>query len=265
MSDHHIVTPRGSLHRECVRSASDSTPIVRKHLSEMTDPRAVAPATPAGWIESATFTPSVPLGSMSVRWKVPEPPKERGSLIYLFPGAQGPKMRTILQPVLQWGFNGDFGGDFWSIASWYCSDDTGAVRSDDWYKVKENDTIVGTLQGTRSDDDRDNRMDWTVVTQVEGDDSKVASLTKYDLDILFLFVIAGALEGYDRERQPLKPTRANMSYFPASGSTAFEDIKLADIADRPFIANWHARHPLNGDCAFSVTLSDSRRHVTLNY
>ena len=262
MSDHHIITPRGPLHRECVRTAGDSTPIVRKHLSEISDPRAVAPATPAGWIESATFTPSVPLGSMTVRWRVPEPPKERGSLIYLFPGAQGPKMRTILQPVLQWGCNGDFGGDHWSIASWYCSDDAGAVHSDDWPKVYEGETIVGTLQGTRRGDDR---MDWTVVTQVEGDDSRVASLTKPGLDILFLFVIAGALEGYDRERQPLKPTRANMSYFPASGSTRFEDICLTDIEERPFIANWHARHPLNGDCAFSVTLSDSRRHVTMNY
>jgi len=52
-------------------------------------------------------------------WTVPSNPSDNGALIYLFNGIEPSNFSAILQPVLQYGSNGAFGGNYWVIASWY--------------------------------------------------------------------------------------------------------------------------------------------------
>jgi hypothetical protein len=53
-------------------------------------------------------------------WKVPSEPLTKSSqVIFIFNGIQNSDW--ILQPVLQWGDNGKFGGGYWVVASWYVS------------------------------------------------------------------------------------------------------------------------------------------------
>src|SRR5260370_883612 len=105
--DDYVMTPQGLRHKSCVRriDQSDLAPSPCKHPPDL---RMLRATHPAGWVESATFAAFEPLGSMRVKFTVPEPPSREGALIFLFPGAEDAFMSTILQSVLQWGNNGSF-------------------------------------------------------------------------------------------------------------------------------------------------------------
>jgi|GEM_PF-2190888 len=54
------------------------------------------------------------------KWIVPDPPTlVEDQSIYLSCGMQPTSGADILHSVLQWGYNGVFGGNFWCITSWY--------------------------------------------------------------------------------------------------------------------------------------------------
>jgi hypothetical protein len=65
---------------------------------------------------------------LEVSWSVPSEPSNQGGspLIYFFPSVQNQNPMNegwsgemlLLQPVLQWGNNGVFGGNFWTFSSW---------------------------------------------------------------------------------------------------------------------------------------------------
>jgi hypothetical protein len=80
------------------------------------------PGTGNGWIEASQW--EVPLKSsdnidyMGGTWFVPSYPEQGGALIYLFNGIEPSSGKWILQPVLQYGSNGQVGGNYWAIASW---------------------------------------------------------------------------------------------------------------------------------------------------
>ncbi len=55
-------------------------------------------------------------------WNIPAAPQNTANvLLYIFNGMQptGASSLPLIQPVLQWGFNGAFGGQYWSVASWH--------------------------------------------------------------------------------------------------------------------------------------------------
>lgn len=87
----------------------------------------------------------------SARWVVPEEPLDAysgpASVVFFFPGAED--SNTIVQPVLQYGSNGNtdssFGGAYWSIAPWMC----GAVCIHGLPKdVSVGDVLGGTVDAT---------------------------------------------------------------------------------------------------------------------
>jgi hypothetical protein len=103
------------------------------------------PGTGNGWVEAVQW--EVPLKSgdnideITGKWIVPANPSANGGLIYLFNGIEPTTENLILQPVLQWGANGYFGGNYWVIASWLVG--SNAYYSPD-EKVSAGDTILGT-------------------------------------------------------------------------------------------------------------------------
>jgi hypothetical protein len=83
------------------------------------------PGLGSGWITYAQNDVPVPgITGFSTDWIVPaNPPANNGQLLYLFNGLQDGFSATshILQPVLQYGNNGRFGGNYWAINNWYVS------------------------------------------------------------------------------------------------------------------------------------------------
>ena len=97
-----------------------------------------------GWITFANFQSGTPLKSFLTTWVVPGAPQTRnGQLLYMFNGLQNSSM--ILQPVLQWGDNGAFGGDHWCVASWFADGQGGAASYSSPVTVNVGDTLVGRM------------------------------------------------------------------------------------------------------------------------
>jgi hypothetical protein len=86
------------------------------------------PPTGNGWIEAVQKDLSLPSGDnidwMYGTWTVPENPTTGGAVIYLWNGVEpNPYGNLVIQPVLQWGYNGAYGGEYWVIASWIWQSD----------------------------------------------------------------------------------------------------------------------------------------------
>jgi hypothetical protein len=148
----YIVTPAGLYHHTCVHQV-DSTDVVRasgevRHKDgtvEQYPPcahpvyplnafsrsgfavgRDVIPPTTSGWVEADTASAGADSAYFWLIAYMHVPTAPSGSysgtqLYYTFMGIQPSRsVGPILQPVLQWGYNGSFGGSYWSIASWSC-------------------------------------------------------------------------------------------------------------------------------------------------
>jgi len=252
----HVLTPHGLVHVNCTQEVTGGELIQTLCETPPQDLGALRAMSAGGWTESATFTPSEPLGEIHAEFHVPEPPKKRDrSLIYLFPGAQDGQATTILQPVLQWGNNGLFGDSkSWILSSWQCTP-LHFSRYTPYIKVKPGDKIDATVKVTECFPDSCN---WMVEARV-GDKRTVLPVPQEKL--LMLFVIGAALEAYDYEtlRSPIDP-----DLYPASGSTAFTNIRLRTLNDRKFRADWNPRTRMNIK-GLSVEVSPDLSAITLNY
>jgi hypothetical protein len=81
-------------------------------------PDRTVPGLGSGWICYSWWNRVHTITSFSSVWTVPPAPAtDNNQLFYLFNGIQNSSM--IYQPVLQWGSNGAFGGNYWCVASWY--------------------------------------------------------------------------------------------------------------------------------------------------
>jgi hypothetical protein len=101
------------------------------------------PGTPAeGWIEA--IDKHVPLGNsdnisyLYGDWRVPPNPSATGGLVYIFNGIAPNNGSWILQPVLQWGYS----GNYWTISSWLVSEN-GQVYHSTPKPVNVGDEIIG--------------------------------------------------------------------------------------------------------------------------
>jgi hypothetical protein len=108
------------------------------------------PALASGWITYAWWQNATghPISSFVTTWVVPVAPRtQSGQLIYLFNAIQNSSM--IYQPVLQWGNNGAFGGNYWCVASWYADGQTGQATHSTPVQVNPGQILVGimTLMG----------------------------------------------------------------------------------------------------------------------
>ncbi len=123
------------------------------------------PGTGNGWVEAVEN--DMPLSSsdnidwLSGTWKVPPAPAASGGLIYLFNGIEPSTQNWILQPVLQYGYNGYFGGNYWVIASWMVGPNNYAFYSPA-ERVNAGDTIYGTTYITS---EASGRLNWEVWAQ----------------------------------------------------------------------------------------------------
>lgn len=218
----------------------------------------------AGWLESATFTPFEPMGFLSATFQVPDPPDDpTGSLIYFFCGAEDGQLKTILQPVLQWGNNGLFGDDqSWWIACWHCTVDGQTRVSSQWYAVKPGEIVRGTI---RMQVPRETTCDWLIEIGVVDDPTRRAQLCVMGIPQLMLYLAGAALEAYVLPSgEPLQPTDENLVLLPASGSTLFDDVTVRDLNGNPVRTGWRPAFP-NDNAHFGVDFNEDFTQITLAY
>lgn len=109
----------------------------------------LVPSLGTGWITYAFWNNATgnPITSFKTAWRVPPNPMgSDGQLIYLFNGIQNSTM--IYQPVLQWGNNGAFGGNYWCVASWYADGQNGQAFYSQHTQVSVNQMLVGLMTQT---------------------------------------------------------------------------------------------------------------------
>jgi hypothetical protein len=163
----------------------------------------------ASWADATTISGLTYFNSLTASFTVPAAPSvAAGQLIYLFPSVEA-NGAAILQPVLQWGNNGSFGGNYWTLASWYVSA-TSAVFSSP-VTVAAGDSITGFIRMIGSGSSTDS---WVVTgtDTVSGVSSGTGFITP---KTPFNSAQQGVLEVYNVSA---------CSSFPAAGDIIFSDV-----------------------------------------
>jgi hypothetical protein len=114
-----------------------------------------------GWLQYTAFKDDVGFDQFLGVMSVPDLPKAKPQILYLFPGVQNidwiPKVDPeptrsnpfdILQPVLQFPASGFRGG--WSVKSWYVTVNAGALQSSE-LSVEAGDAILCNMTRTGPD------------------------------------------------------------------------------------------------------------------
>ena len=259
------ITPHGWTHRSTILRPGESVDAATLARYRPKTTQQIRALNPHGWIESATYCPAVPLGYMEFSVTVPDPPEYAGALIYLFAGAQDMHLSTVLQPVLQWGSNGCFGGEFWTVACWQ-ADSSGAHHVSPFMRVDAGDVISCKLQVTSH---TDSAADW----RIEARDNRTSDCVFLDvngLELLMLFLVGGALEAYSLDccGEPcltMIGIPPKCEQYPQNGSTTFDGIHMKDLRGNPIYALWDNRQYEGSgpNCGFEVTSVSNQ--VTLKY
>ena len=185
--DEYTATPNGWILSHCVweaESMEESVPLppcaalVNKANPVLVSRRPKGP-TPNplppdydGWLQYAAVNSSAGYDAMTNKMSVPDTPKSRPQILYLFPGLQNidwiPKISPepmqshfdIIQPVLQYPFlsaaasaapaNADAGAGEWGLRSWYVTVDSGAKMSTE-IVAPAGDSVLCNMTKTGSD------------------------------------------------------------------------------------------------------------------
>ncbi|HUJ57588.1 MAG TPA: hypothetical protein VLX92_03835 [Kofleriaceae bacterium] len=166
-----VLTPAGYYHEDCVFDVGDGATIdedgtsvtyadgttdtlpacTHAHYASLEDLRAGIPAgvaepTYTGWVsDEGKWAPSW-WHKLTATWSVPTSPSHyTGQTIFLWPGFEPNGVAAVVQPVLQYGPSTAGGGQYWTIASWYCASSCphGTLR-----RVSVGDVIEGTVSGS---------------------------------------------------------------------------------------------------------------------
>src|SRR5205814_5523532 len=108
---------------------------------------------------------------------------------YTFPGLQS--SAYIIQPVLQYGDNGSFGGSWWSMASWHCN----ATSSDCIHSTPLTTEVGRTMYGTVFATNCSGGNCWWVIT-TQDDAGAQTTLTVFDTQD-YRVANGGAVEVYN--------------------------------------------------------------------
>lgn len=187
-------------HAPCVTKAPPA-------LSAMNKRAAIKGATAGGWYDfsmgaATTIRGLTQFNSLAVQWTVPPAPNDSPSdtsVLYLFPALQNlgnpsdvTTWYSILQPILQWGYNNLNGGKYWQIEAMFCLPHNQGCQTGTPVRVAPGDVIQGYIYQYALDPDS-----WTVFVWDETEDTisqlSVAmprSWPKYNLATM------GALEAY---------------------------------------------------------------------
>jgi hypothetical protein len=196
--------------------ACPEAPVLTRPVHGATPTSAKTPGTGNGWVEAAQtdlpLSGSDNIDFMAGTWTVPSNPSANGGLIYLFNGLEPATENWILQPVLQWGNNGLFGGNNWVIASWMVGPNNYAFHSPA-ETVYAGHSIFGYTEITGTSG---STLDWRVQAQ-DTTSGAYSWITATTSGLHWTWGFAGVLEAY---------YITSCSEFPSSGHTTFSNSAI---------------------------------------
>lgn len=183
-------------------------------------PQGVAQAqakTGNGWVEDDQW--NAPLGSsdnidyMAGNWTVPSYPSEASSqVIYLSNGIEPSSHKWFMEAALQYGFNGAFGGNYYSIATWLMNSSTAYYSSPEY--VNPGDSLSGYTQMTG---ESGNTTYWEVLI-VDNSSGYYSEGSYWVSGQHWTWAYAGILQAYNLSA---------CAEFPASGREVFSKSVVA--------------------------------------
>lgn len=281
-SSPYVLTPFGYVLRTCVFNVGtgavifDNDTVVMANGTRFTKPpcpseptqtpppgSGSSPPASNGWDEDANwcYCPTTPpaISYFDGYWKVPDTPPSNFltfQLIYLFLGLQpSGSGGSIIQPVLQWGWNGKFGGGYWVIASWYAG-------SNSFYSTPQNantaDQIYGQMSGS-SCSQNTGGCNWLITTTdtSNGHSTSLSYTSHTELGNLAEYWAAVALEVYGV---------ANCAYYPPAGyvPTTFSSMTMKNTNGLAITPSWTKSYPIQDGCYQFVKIVGANQ-VSLYY
>jgi hypothetical protein len=239
VADETVLTPSGKMRRACVHAVTDDVHPVDESAAvascAVAAPSAVSPATdaePAGWVAWADEDLATGVSFLQADFEVPPVPGDledaaaNDQVLFIFPSLTPAINPPILQPVLQFGESADGGGAYWSIASWYLSEDANYWVSK-VYRVNPGDRLRGTMKGT-APCSAGVCASWTVTLADLTQPALTTTLVTPAGRHHFVQIQGGALETYQIE---------SCAQYPSKG-VAFTDIVLRDDDGVTFTPKW---------------------------
>jgi hypothetical protein len=186
--------------------------------------------------------------SLSGNWAVPSAPgtPNNGQLVYIFPAiTDATGANDIVQPVLQWGNNGNFGGTYFVLASWYVIGSTYGYSTP--ISVSSGQSLSGSMTSGASCGRGCNT--WTIT----GTDTSTGKSTTINVNLgAQNLLFGGSLEAY---------YMTGCSDYPGS-PTVFSSLSATDVTGK-VTPNWTVFVYLTG-CGQQVTINSATK-VTLYY
>lgn len=182
-----------------------------------------------GWITYAGWFNATgsPITSLVTTWVVPPMPEsDDGQIIFIFNGIQSASM--ILQPVLSWGSNGESGGDFWSVTSYYADGEEGPVFMSSSTRVEVGQQLTAVINMTDSLRDA-----YSYVCAFQGITDSILAVTNVEE----LQWCAQTLECYLLQ---------GCTDYPDANAVMMAGIEVVTTAGRPSIT-WQPETPIT-DC-----------------
>jgi hypothetical protein len=212
------------------------------------------PGTGNGWVEASQWNTALKSGDniddLYGYWTVPPIPKTYGALVYLFNGVEPSGGAWIMQPVLQFGSNGLFGGDYWVFASWLVHSNQDYFVSSTVLSVNPGDSLSGAVWETSVSG---GTLGYDIAaTDYTTNQSSLLSLTATGFQ--WIWAYAGVLEAYNV---------TSCSEFPKGSSGSLGFTKTHVYHGYPNLdylkPDFHsAEYNYGGpSCKFKVTVSGS--------
>lgn len=197
------------------------------------------PSLGTGWITYAYWNNATgkAITSFTTTWRVPPNPRlDDGELIYLFNGIQNSTM--IYQPVLQWGSNGAFGGNYWCVASWYADGQGGQAFYSQNTRVDVDQLLTGLMTQTGS---ANGQFSYNCIFQ------GIANSALPIQNVQELTWCAETLEAYGLKQA---------DDYPAAGKCAMTSIQIVTGNTDPTLS-WTADTPVSDTGQHTIVVSNA--------
>ena len=223
-------TPFGLAHKDCTREVPPSgsvdshgnivvgrvTTVVPKcpYGSAIKRPSAVVqPPTTNGYLKFSYWSAPSWFRRLYSDLAVPSAPGVNGALNYFFSAFEPADGTDIIQPVLQWGSNGAFGGNYYTVASWYVIGD-GRFFYSSPFTTTTGHTIYGQMEANACSSSGTN-CHWAIVATDTTSDKK----TRLDVTAgkSYRLAFGGAFESYGA---------SGCNMLPANGAVRITNIKI---------------------------------------
>lgn len=202
-----------------------------------------------GWVESASYSlTGNTYRSLTAGWRVPNAPTGSYSgvqVFYSFPGLVD--STYILQPVIQYGNNGEFGGSYWTMSSWRCDNGSNCTHSTP-ITVYPGDSLIGTVVASSC---LNGVCTWTVT--ISNQTRSTTSTRSFIDNDDYYVAVGGAIEIYNL---------TSCSQYPVSG-TFYSGIALHDRSSSQVTPSWGTTGQTYPDPSCNFSISSSATTVRL--